>query len=244
MKTIFSIYVWLMYGICFFLAFILGLIVFLFTFPFDPYRRRPNAVFMFFGHLMMKVNPFWRISYEGLENLDKGKRGRVVVANHQSFLDMPLLATLPFNMKWVSKRELFFVPFVGWIMWLSGHISVNRGSKKAAISLLNAVDPIKNGVDVMLFPEGTRSRAGKLKPFKKGAFHLAWQNGFQVQPIVVEGTYKVMPPDGWKMNYKGDFHVSVLEPVDPTGFDSVESLMEHVHELIRRESAKLQSENP
>ena len=162
-----SVLVWLSYGISFFISFLVASVVRIFTFPFDPYNRYPNAVMMFFGQSVITMNPFWKRHYYGLDKLRDGKHACIRVANHQSFLDMPLLATLPTNMKWVSKKELFKIPIVGWLMSLAGHISIDRGAKGAAKSLQKMVGPIENGMSVMIFPEGTRSREGKLKAFKK-----------------------------------------------------------------------------
>lgn len=240
MKTIYSILVWLIYGISFVFSLIFTFIAFIATFWFDKHRFIPNKVMMFFGRSMVSLNPFWTVTHFGVENVHKGPKGKIVIANHQSFLDMPLLATLPFKMKWVSKKELFNVPVVGWILKMSGHISVDRGTKNAAKSLLAMNPPIEDGGMVMIFPEGTRSREGKLKTFKKGAFYASKDNNFHILPIVVEGTYKLLPPDTWKMNVKGNLYISVLEPVDPSGFDTIESLSDHVHGLVSEELAKLQ----
>jgi len=241
MKTIYSILVWLIYGISFVFSLVFTLITFLFTFWFDKHRVYPNKVMMFFGRSMVSLNPFWKVTHFGLENVNKGPKGKIAIANHQSFIDMPLMATLPFKMKWVSKKELFSVPVVGWIMKMCGHISVDRGSKHAAKSLLAMIEPIEAGGMVMIFPEGTRSREGKLKTFKKGAFYASKDNNFHILPIVVEGTYKLLPPDTWKVNFKGDLYISVLEPVDPAPFETVEALSEHVHQLVSTELDRLQA---
>jgi len=241
MKTIFSAFIWFMYGVSFVFSLVFCTIVFLFTFPFDPHRRCTNAVMMFFGQTMVRINPFWKIHHIGLDNFQKGPKGKICVANHQSFVDMPLMATVPYNMKWVSKKEIFKIPIVGLIMRMAGHISVDRGSVSAAKSLLKMNEPIRDGVSVMIFPEGTRSREGKLKPFKKGAFHASKDFGFWVQPVVMEGTYKLMPPDNWKLHYKGNLYVSVLEPVNPDDFESVEEMTDHVRNLINTEVQRLQA---
>ncbi len=238
-KTLFSIYIWVVYGLSFAVSAIVTFVVFLCTFTFDKYREYPNAVMMFFGQSMVRINPFWKIKQFGLENLYKGPKGKIMAGNHQSFMDMPLLATLPLNMKWISKKEIFRIPVAGWLMYMAGHISIDRGSKKAALTLLEIVEPIKNGVKVMIFPEGTRSREGKLRVFKKGAFHASMDNNFWIQPIVVQGTYKLMPPDGWKMNYKGTMYVSVLEPISPENFTSVEELTEYVRSKIEAELQRI-----
>lgn len=241
MNKLVSAVLWLIYGLSFFPAFFVAFIVRIFTFFVDPYNRYPNAVMMFFGRSIVMLNPFWKRYYYGMEKLRDGEHACIRVANHQSFLDMPLLATLPTNMKWVSKKELFRIPIVGWLMSLSGHISVDRGAKGAAKSLQKMVGPIRNGMSTMIFPEGTRSREGNLKPFKKGAFYSALEHGFNIQPIVIEGTYKCMKPDTWVMNLRGEMQVSILDPVSPKDFDSVDALKDHVHALVLEESRRLQT---
>lgn len=241
MNKLLSALLWLVYGLSFIPSFLIAFLVRIFTFPFDPHHRYPNAVMMFFGKSIMIANPFWKRHYYGLEKLSEGKPGMIRIANHLSFLDMPLLATLPVQMKWVSKKELFQLPIVGWLMHSAGHISVDRGSKGAAKSLQKMKAPIQDGTSVMIFPEGTRSRDGNLKPFKKGAFHAAMDNNFPVQPIVIEGSFSCIKPDTWEMNLRGDLHVSVLDPVYPAGFESVDALTEHVHALVAAEIARLKS---
>ncbi len=239
MNYILSALLWTAYGLSFVISFFVALIVRIFTFPFDPYNRFPNAVMIFFGKSILVLNPMWKRHYSGLEHLKDEAPGFIRVANHQSFLDMPFIATLPTNMKWVSKKELFRIPIVGWLMYLAGHISVDRGSREAAKSLLKMNAPIEDGMSVMMFPEGTRSRDGNIKPFKKGAFHASMDNGFRIQPIVIEGTFPCIKPDTWVMNLRGNLYVSVLEPVDPAAFDSVNSLKDHVYTLISEERERL-----
>ncbi len=241
MIKFFSAVVWLLYGLSYIPSFFIALIIRIFTFPFDRHNRLPNAVMIFFGKSIISLNPLWKRHYFGLEKITEEKPAFIRVANHQSFLDMPLVATMPMNMKWISKKELFKIPFVGWLMHLSGHISVDRGSKGAAKSLLEMIEPINDGMSVMVFPEGTRSREGRLKPFKKGAFHASMDYGFRIQPIVIEGTYKCMKPDTWVMNFTGDLYVSVLDPISPDGFSHVNDLRDHVHAVILAESNRLKA---
>ncbi|AXJ01344.1 1-acyl-sn-glycerol-3-phosphate acyltransferase [Cyclonatronum proteinivorum] len=239
MNKLFSALLWLAYGLSFIPSFLFAFLIRIFTFMFDPHHRLPNAVMMFFGKSIIVLNPLWKRHYHNLEKLTDGKPGMIRIANHQSFLDMPLLATLPVNMKWVSKKELFKIPIVGWLMYSAGHISVDRGSKGAAKSLLKMKAPIKDGTSVMIFPEGTRTRDGNLKPFKKGAFHASIDNQFPIQPLVVEGTFDCIKPDTWEMNLRGDLHVSVLDPVYPADFDSVNTYAAHVHQLVSEELTRL-----
>jgi len=107
----------------------------------------------------------WTFSVEGLPPPD------VVVANHQSNADAFLLSYLPWDMRWVAKRELFGVPVVGWLLRLSGDIPVRRGDRESAARM--RAQARDTGLSVMIFPEGTRSRDGRLQPFKDGAFRLA-----------------------------------------------------------------------
>ncbi len=241
MKILVSIYIWFFYGLSFAFSIIFAFLVFLVTFPFDKHRKAPNAVMMTFGQSMVWLNPMWKIHHINLDKLKKGPKGKLYVSNHQSFIDMPLLATMPVNLKWLSKKELFKIPVAGWLMKICGHISVDRQSKTAYKALENIVEPIKSGVSVMIFPEGTRSRIGKMKPFKKGAFYAAKDNDFVIQPVLVEGAYKLLPPDTWIMNPKGNLYISALDPVDSKDFDSVESLLEHVHKIMLEESLRLQA---
>ncbi len=239
-RTLFSIYIWFGYGVSFALSLIFTTVVFLFTFPFDPHRKAPNAVMMFFGQWMVRLNPFWKIHVFGREKLLEKPFDRIVLANHQSFMDMPLLATLPVNMKWVSKKEMFRIPVAGWLMSMCGHISVERGSKKAARSLDNVDKPVKAGVPVMIFPEGTRSRDGNMRDsFRKGAFHAAKRFGLTLQPIVLEGTHNAFPPDGWRLNSTGNMYISVLDPIHPDDFESVDELTEHTYDVIKKEWLRL-----
>jgi 1-acyl-sn-glycerol-3-phosphate acyltransferase len=113
----------------------------------------------------------------------------VVVANHQSLLDIVLLSRMPHEMKWVGKEELFKIPWIGLMLRLTGDIAVRRGdSESGGEAVAKAKAYLKRGMTVMIFPEGTRSRDARLLPFKKGAFRLAIDAGVPVLPVVVSGT--------------------------------------------------------
>ncbi|MFU8860006.1 MAG: lysophospholipid acyltransferase family protein [Cyclonatronaceae bacterium] len=243
MNLFLSILLWFLYGLSFLLSILITLPVFLLTFLFDPYRKIPNRIFMFFGQSMITLNPGWKRKIYGLENYRPDKP-LIVVANHLSFLDMPLMATLPWKMKWVSKKEIFNIPVVGWLMRMAGHISIDRGSVKAFESLKTSYHYLENNVPVMIFPEGTRSRDGKMKPFKRGAFILAKEGNYPILPIAIHGTFNLMKPDTWRLNLRGNLILSILPPVDPDGFEDFQTLQNHVFNEIRSEIEKLQiSEN-
>jgi 1-acyl-sn-glycerol-3-phosphate acyltransferase len=142
----------------------------------------------------------------------------VVVANHQSLLDILLLSHVPREMKWIAKEELFRVPWLGWIFRISGDIPVKRGdAESGGEALARARRYLENGMSVMIFPEGTRSKTAKLLPFKSGAFRLAIEAGVPILPIVVNGSAAGMPKGSpWVRPCRAV--AKILEPVSSAGY--------------------------
>jgi 1-acyl-sn-glycerol-3-phosphate acyltransferase len=237
MNLFMSALLWFAYGLSFLISFLIALPAYVLTYPFDPHRKICNWLFMFFGQSMVTLNPGWRRTITGAEHY-RPDVPTIVVANHLSFLDMPFMATLPWKMKWVSKKEIFSIPVAGWLMYLSGHISIDRGSVTAMESLRKAHKYLRNAVPVMIFPEGTRSRHGQIKSFKKGAFVLAKEGDYHILPVAINGTFNLMKPDTWQLNFRGDLTLSVLPPIDSTRFESVDALMEHTHQVLKSELEK------
>jgi 1-acyl-sn-glycerol-3-phosphate acyltransferase len=185
------------------------------TWPFDRNRTVPGRLLRLCGAFVSRSFPFWRIRIEG--GWPPGKGAYVVVANHQSFLDIFLLSNLPREMKWVAKKSLFKIPWIGWAFWLVGDIAVERGDAASALEVMaKARRYLENGMSVMLFPEGTRSRDGKMLPFKAGAFKLAIEAGVPVLPIAVSGTAQGMPK-GTPWVRPSRLTVRILEPVPTKG---------------------------
>ncbi len=234
MRTLFSTAIWFFWTVCFVIYFLLVAIFFLFTFPFDRFNQIPNRLLKGLGWIMFKINPGWTYEIRGADP-DKTSRPTLVVANHQSFLDLPLCYLLPWSMKWVAKRSLFRIPLLGWIIYMTGHIGIDRESRKSVKKLDRLVDPIRHGIPGMIFPEGTRTTDGSLRPFKNGAFILAEQYNFQLLPVVLEGGYHAMPQGSWKMNYRQHFTISVLDPVQPADFETIGELKSYVHSVIEAE---------
>ncbi len=157
------------------------------TRPFDRNLWATGQFLRAVGRGLGRCYPHWRFRVEG--TWPEGTGPCVVVANHQSLLDIVMLSRMPREMKWVAKEELFRIPWIGWLLRLTGDIAVRRGDAESggeAISRARAY--LARGMSVMIFPEGTRSRDARLLPFKSGAFRLAIDAGVPVLPVAVWGT--------------------------------------------------------
>jgi 1-acyl-sn-glycerol-3-phosphate acyltransferase len=173
---------------------------------------------------------------EGLEHVDPAVR-YVVVANHLSTFDIPLLFwILPIEGRFLSKKELFRIPIVGTAMRRVGIIRVDREAGRSSRAVINegvqlAAD---RGYSLIVFPEGTRSTADELLPFKKGAFRIAIDTALPLLPVVIEGTDRISRP-GSKLFYRGHAKVKVLPPVETaslTNRDDLTSLMRGIEKAI------------
>ena len=158
-----------------------------------------------------------KIAVSGTENIDTTKH-YIFVGNHRSYTDILVLfaagGVAGCHFTFMAKKELFRIPFLGKAMKFLHVIGVERGSaSKAAKSLLDAIEIIRAGKNVVIFPEGTRSNDGHtLSPFKKGAFTIAKRAEVDVIPFVIEGTEKYMPKKGFGM-YKADVSIKFYQPI-------------------------------
>ena len=158
-----------------------------------------------------------KIAVSGTENIDTTKH-YIFVGNHRSYTDILVLfaagGVAGCHFTFMAKKELFRIPFLGKAMKFLHVIGVERGSaSKAAKSLLDVIEIIKTGKNVVIFPEGTRSNDGHtLSPFKKGAFTIAKRAEVDVIPFVIEGTEKYMPKKGFGM-YKADVSIKFYQPI-------------------------------
>jgi 1-acyl-sn-glycerol-3-phosphate acyltransferase len=183
----------------------------------DPVRYRTGRLFRLLGVAMTKVNPAWHLDLTG-GPVENPRNPYVVVSNHQSLADIPLVSHLPWEMKWVGKAELFRIPIIGWMMRLSGDIAVDRSNARSgARSLLTASRYLSQRCSIMFFPEGTRSPDGRVWKFNDGAFHLAVRSRVPVLPIVVEGSRGCLPKKSWKFGPMTNIRLHILPPVSTEG---------------------------
>ena len=167
----------------------------------------------------------------------------VLVANHQSLLDILVLFRLYTHFKWVSKVEIFRLPFVGWNMTLNRYIAIRRGDRTDAQRMMTACgEALDSGSSIMIFPEGTRSPDGELRDFKHGAFTLALRHGVPMLPIVVDGTLDALPKYGLTLHNRADIVIQVLEPIAVEGFADVDALRDHVRGVMSSALATLRGE--
>jgi len=192
----------------------------------------------FWASLYTWLNPVWRVRIAGREKIRSGV-AYVMVANHQSLLDILVLFRLFVHFKWISKEEIFRIPCIGWNMRMNRYVALRRGDRASIAEMMQASErTIEEGSSIMMFPEGTRSSTGRLQPFKHGAFSLALRTGAPLLPIVVEGTARALPKRGLVLRGRHHIRVRVLDEIPHATFAgmSVEALTDAVH---RRFAAEL-----
>ncbi len=203
---------------CVFLAFItissmvfflIALLIWVLTVFFDRRLLILHYFTSFWGSVYTWVMPAWSVSIEGKENI--GRKTYVVISNHQSLLDILVACRIFFPFKWVSKAEIFKIPFIGWNMTLNRYIKLVRGNRKSVrLMLHDCADALARGSSVYIFPEGTRSESGEINRFKTGAFILAKENKVPVLPIVIHGTKDALPKHSLNFHGKHLIKVKIL----------------------------------
>jgi 1-acyl-sn-glycerol-3-phosphate acyltransferase len=200
----------------------------------DPAHYTTGRWFRRLGSAMTRVNPLWKITVRGV-TAEIRRKPIVVVSNHQSLADIPVLSRLPWEMKWVAKQELFQIPIVGWMMRLAGDIPLERGDARSGARVLaNAARYLRNNCPVFIFPEGTRSPNGLVGRFSEGPFLLAISSGVPILPIVVEGTRDALPKKNWRFGQVSTIAVSLLPEVSTDGLsrDDAAGLRDRIRMMI------------
>ena len=176
-----------------------------------------------------------RVEIEGIENIDR-RRPQIMVANHSGLHDiLSLAAFLPIQFRWIAKKSLFRVPFMGWHMRRSGYIPIDRENPRdAAKSIMEAAGEIRRGTNAIAFPEGTRSRTGELGGFHSGAFSLALRTGVPLVPIALDGSYRVIAPKTLQVNPGTVIRIKIDRPMDLSSYAKTDKrkLMEDVFQIM------------
>ena len=161
---------------------------------FESTGRMQVTIARAWARMLLRVS-FVRLRIEGLEKIDP-KGSYVFVANHLSYMDTPsILAAIPVQFRFMAKKGLFKIPFLGYHLSRAGHISVPRDNPREAVKSMTEAGRIirERGISILIFPEGSRSANAKLQPFREGAFYIAINAGVHVVPVAISGSEKVLP---------------------------------------------------
>jgi 1-acyl-sn-glycerol-3-phosphate acyltransferase len=209
---------------------------------FDPTRRRQNSVERAWARALLAVSGV-KVRVEGLEKITKDG-SYVFVSNHLSYMDTPVaLANIPVRFRFLAKRGLFQIPFLGWHLGRAGHIRVPREDARAAVKTMTLAAQVvrQEGVSLLIFPEGGRSRTGEMRDFKEGAAYIAIKAGVPLVPIALKGTREVLPFGSGTVR-TGTVSMRVGDPI-PTNQAAPHDRVRLTEELRHRIIA-LQEEHP
>lgn len=208
--------------------------------PLDPNQRLAHHAANLWGKVIVRSNPFWKVTITGAYHIKKNK-GYVLIANHASLADIVCLHCLGKHFKWVAKSSLFRIPILGWTMSLLNYIPLKRG-KHGSIrdSFQEAQEWLEKDISVLIFAEGTRSQTGELGVFKNGAFKLALKTGKPIIPIVIRGTSEAISKGEASMMAKVSGLIKVFPEIDVHSYgpDDYDKLKTHVWNLMNEELTK------
>jgi len=203
------------------------------SYPFDPKGRLGHQFAKLWGKTCLLVNGV-RLRMEGLEHLRKGDP-YIFMVNHQGSYDIfSILGYLPFQFKWLAKKELFLIPVLGWGMTAVGYISIDRAGTRETVEAMNkAARKIREGMSVVIFPEGSRSPDGVIQPFKKGGFTLAIKSKVPIVPMAIVGSREIISKNQWTV-HPGEIRIRIGRPIETRDCSMKErtALMEGVREAI------------
>ena len=224
--------------------FLLSLVALFVCYPFDKPRRVVHELSRWLCYSWWYAPFTWKRNISGLENVDK-KKPYVIVINHSSMVDIISLYFVPLNFRWVSKQEVFRMPYIGPMLWMHGDIAIKRG--RATESMKKVVNDGKmwlgRGVSVAIFPEGTRSKDGEIQRFKGGAFALAKEAGVEILPVVLDGTTKIFKPKSFWFNWKHTLTIKVLPPISAEKIVATDTseMAKEVQEMMTKALAEIRN---
>ena len=224
--------------------FVVSIIVLGVTYPFDKSRRWVHECSRCICKWLFGIPPRMKRTIDGVENIDPNK-AYVMVMNHNSGVDIFAAYKIPLNFRWVSKREVFRVPFMGPLLTIHGDIPIERGNPSEAMAKVLSLGKLwlGRGASVAIFPEGTRSKTGEINRFKMGAFNLAKEANVEILPIVMTGTNNMFRK-GWLINWTNHVAIRVMKPisVEEIAATDVKEMAQKVREQMVDELAKLREE--
>jgi 1-acyl-sn-glycerol-3-phosphate acyltransferase len=244
-RVIGSTIYWCFVVLCSVVMFPLALLCWVVTFPFDRRKVALHRLTCFWASIYTWCNPIWPVEVVGRKKIDSNET-YVMVANHQSLLDIFVMFRLFCHFKWVSKTENFRIPIIGWNMRLNEYIELKRGDNASITTMMQACrETLSAGNSIMMFPEGTRSFDGELRKFKPGAFDLAKTSRRPLLPIVVHGTASALPKKGLVFQGRHPIRIEVLDAIPYESFsdEPTEALTQRIRTLIRSH-LQLKSEIP
>lgn len=206
---------------------------------FDPSRRRQNAAERAWARALLAITGV-KVKVEGLDKIARDG-SYVFVSNHLSYMDTPVaLASIPVRFRFLAKRGLFQIPFLGWHLGRAGHIRVPREDARAAVKTMALAAQVirEEGISLLIFPEGGRSRTGEMRDFKEGAAFIAIKAGVPLVPVALKGTREVLP-FGSGVVRRGNVAMRIGDPI-PTTHASPHDRVRLTEELRRRIVALLE----
>ena len=239
-RILFSLYVWILVLVVTLVLSPIFFVVWLLTFLFDKKLIILHYLANFWGSLFTRLVPGWNVKIIGKEKLNN--KPQIIVANHQSQEDILIIYRLGVPFRWISKAEIFKIPFYGWLMHLKGDIKLQRSSKSSIKKMMiDAEKTLRKGCILTIFPEGTRSKTGQLGTFKEGAFKLAQATHIPIVPVVIYGTgQKLIYPNGL---FKGKHQVivKILDEISCDRFseDQTREFANYTKEIIDAELNQL-----
>lgn len=235
MKFILSVLIWGAGIVITASAFLASLIIKIAPIPIANREKLVHAQCFWWSDALVALNPYWKLSVEGLENIDNNKT-YVIVANHQSLADIIVIYKIHMYFKWVAKQELLKTPFIGGLLWVNDHVLLARGEHGSIKTVYRkAAEWLRSGVSMLFFPEGTRSDTDEMNEFQNGAFKLAIKEKRPVLPVFIGGTREAIPKGGWIFKTKVTGRLVVLPSIDTSTYGPADyaKLRELVREKLK-----------
>ena len=216
MRRVISMAIWVASFFLTMLVFLVSLFLRIMLYPFDKQRRIVHAQCFWWADAIIGLNPYWGLEVKGLENIVHDQT-YVIVANHQSLADIVVMYKTHMQFKWVAKKSLLKVPFIGGLIRVDDHIVLSRGDFGSIKKVYReAALWLRDGMSVLFFPEGTRSDTDGMIKFQNGAFKLAIKEKKPILPVCISGTRNAIPKGSWVFKTKVNAKLTILPPIDTT----------------------------